>query len=480
MSCPRPRFARREVFVVGAGLGALLLGLSGRYGYHRDELYFIEAGKHLAWGYPDQPPLVPLLARIADALAPGSLVALRLPSTLAAVAIVVFSALIARELGAQRGGQIIAGLATAVSATTLATGHLLSTTTIALLGWVALTFILVRVASGRESTPMWLAGGLVAGLTLETNPLLVTFLVIYACATCLVGPREILRTRGPWLAAAFAAALAAPYVVWQVAHGLPQLDVARAIANGGSGTSTSRWALLPPQLLIVGPWLSPIWITGLVVLWRQPRLRSLAASYVGLCLLLLVAGGKPYYLAGLYPLLIAAGAQPVLDRLRVWGMGALLVASLPVVVVALPVLPLSDAGWVVKLNYDAGETIGWPHLVSQVATAYRSLPAGTTIVTANYGEAGAIDRYGGAFGLPHAYSGHMAYAEWGPPPASTTSVLAIGIDPRLLRKLFTTVTPAATLRTPWSIDNDENGTKLYACKGPRHSWHDIWTDLRHY
>lgn len=480
VSSPRPAFARREVFLVGAGVGILLLSLSARYGYHRDELYFLEAGRHLAWGYPDQPPLVPLLARLADEVAPGSLVALRFASTLTAVATVVVTAMIAQELGAKRGGQLVAAIAAGLSATTLATGHLLSTTTIALLGWVTLTFILVRVINRGATTQLWMTAGLVAGLTLETNPLLVTFLVVFAAATLLAGPREILRTRGPWLAAAIAVVLAAPYFVWQVAHGLPQLDVAHAIANGGSGTSASRWVLLPMQLVIVGPWLSPIWITGLVVLWRQPRMRSLALSYAGLCVLFLIVGGKPYYLAGLYPLLIAAGAQPVLDRLRVWGTGALLIACLPVIVIALPVLPTSDAGWVVRLNYDTGETIGWPELVSQVATSYRSLPAATAIVTANYGEAGAIDRYGGALGLPHAYSGHMAYAEWGPPAASTTSVLAIGIDPRLLHSLFKSVTPLGTLRNPWGIANDENGTKLYACQGPRSPWRDMWPQLKHY
>ncbi len=291
---------------------------------------------------------------------------------------------------------------------------------------------------------LWLLAGVVAGLTLLANPLLIALLVVLAASVVAVGPRELLRTPGPYAAALVAAVMVAPYVVWQASHGFPQLDVAQGIADGDSGTSASRLVFLPMQLLLVGPWLAPLWITGLVRLLRSPSLRALGVSYVGLCAVFLAVGGKPYYLAGLYPLLLAAGAQPVLDRLRVWGSVALLALSLPAVVFTLPVLPVADAGTAVAVNYDVGETIGWPGLVAQVSKVYRTLPAGTVILTANYGEAGAVDRYGPDRGLPGAYSGHMAYYDWGPPPDATDSVLAVGIDQKILRRLFGRSTRSAS------------------------------------
>src|SRR5262249_21324272 len=101
-----PPFAAAPVLATAAVLAIGLLAVAGRYGYHRDELYFIAAGHHLAWGYPDQPSLVPLIARVMSALAPGSVVVLRTPSVLAAFATVVLTGLTTRELGGGRSAQL--------------------------------------------------------------------------------------------------------------------------------------------------------------------------------------------------------------------------------------------------------------------------------------------------------------------------------------------------------------------------------------
>src|SRR5438270_10354507 len=120
--------ARWPVLAIATGVGFVLLLTSGRVGYFDDELYFLVAGRHLAWGYADQGPLVPLLARALDIVFPGSLVGERLPSTVLTAVGVVVAALIARELGGRRRAQVLTAGTYAMA--TVGRGHLLTTATV--------------------------------------------------------------------------------------------------------------------------------------------------------------------------------------------------------------------------------------------------------------------------------------------------------------------------------------------------------------
>src|SRR5206468_10690305 len=120
---------------------------------------------------------------------------------------------------------------------------------------------------------LWLAAGLVAGLALLDKPLIAFLLAGIGAGLLVAGPRRLLRTAWPWVGALIAVLLWSPWLVWQAAHGWPQLAVSSAIAHGGSGSSQPRWALLPFQLLLVSPVLAPVWIAGLLALVRRPALR---------------------------------------------------------------------------------------------------------------------------------------------------------------------------------------------------------------
>ncbi|MFL6108970.1 MAG: glycosyltransferase family 39 protein [Marmoricola sp.] len=454
----------------------VLVLLSGRYGYHRDELYFLACGRHLAWGYPDQPSLVPLLARLAYDIAPGSLVVLRLPSALAAGVTVILAGAMARELGARRSGVWLASGATSLGGFVLATGHLLSTSTFALLGTTAATYALVRLLRGNApSPPAWLALGLIVGITLEASPFPVVLLTATGFALLAVGPREVLRGPWPWVAVLVAIVIVSPYAVWQAHHGWPQIDVARGISGGSSVSSVSRPLFLPFLLLQAGPWLAAVWVPGLVRVLRDPRLRCLGVGFLVATGTLLVVGGKPYYVGGWLPLLVAAGAQPVVDVVQRRWIIAGLVLSSPILVFSLPVLPVAHAHVAVSVNPDAGETIGWPQYANHVVIVLRQLPPGTPVVTDNYGEAGALARFGPS-GL-RVYSGHNAYASWGHPPGRV-EVLLVGVSDQLVHQACETSAEKAVISSPHGIENGENGTILRLCN-PTRRWTDLWPLFSH-
>jgi hypothetical protein len=284
----------------------------------------------------------------------------------------------------------------------------------------------------------------------------------------------------------------APYLVWQAGHGWPELTVSRGIANGASGSSTPRWLFLPEQLAVVSVFLAPVWIAGLVRLFRAPELRFARAigwAYLLLAAVFLTTGGKVYYLAGIYPPLLAAGAQPTLDwarrgrrRLRRVSLALALALSVLVsVAIVLPVAPIRDLHNT-PFEYDIGETVAWPTYVHEIATAWNRLPssvrAHATILTSNYGEAGAVDRYGPALGLPAVYSGHMGFWYWGPPPASATSVLGVGFDPGYLQRFFAHVRLVARLNNHLQVNNDEQRAPVWLATGLRESWTLIWPRLK--
>lgn len=480
----------RTAWLIAAAVTVVLVGFAGGYGYHRDELYFLAAGHHLAWAYADQGVVTPLIARAMSALAAGSLTILRLPSALAAGGTVLLTAALAHELGATRRAEALAAACAAVSGIVLVTGHWLSTSTFDLLVWAAVTWLVVRaVRSGSDR--LWLVAGVALGVGLMNKPLPAFLVVGLLAGVAIAGPRRLLRNPYVWAGGLIALALWSPWILWQAAHGWPQIDVSRAIAGGGSTSSQPWWAVVPFQVLLVSPPLAPVWIAGLVSLFRDRELRDvrfLAWAWVVLAVVFMATGGKPYYLSGLLPVLIAAGAIKAdgwLSRGRARRRRRLLVAAIVTagavgLVIALPILPADDVGPLLAVNPDVGETIGWPDLARTVAVVDRTLPDSSraVILARNYGEAGAIDRYGPALGLPRAYSGQNAYWDWGPPPAAAAPVIAIGLGRREAGAALRGCRVVAHVGNRADVDNEEHGEPVMVCAGPRRPWSREWPALR--
>ena len=471
-------------------LGALLV-TGNRYGYHRDELYFLEAGKHPAFGYDDQPPLTPLIGRMSTALFGNDPRGLRTISALAVALLVILVALIARELGAGHRGQFIVAVGAALSFA-LFVGHLLSTTTFDLVLWVVIAWLVTRLLAGGDER-LWLAVGFTVGVTLENKHLVLLLVAALTAGFAASRVFQPLRSRWLWAGAVVAFALWVPNLVWQARHGWPQLDLAHKIAD--EDPVGYRALLVPFQFVAVPTLLAPVWLAGLRRLLRDDdsrRFRPLGYGYVALLALSLVLGAKPYYTGGLLLVLLAAGGAPAerwLDR-HAHGTEllatAMALSAVTSIALALPVIPVDDvhATPVPALNEDTIESIGWPRFVATVAGVWNDLPTDqrtrAVILAGNYGEAGAIDRYGPDHGLPGAYSGHNNYARWGIPPGDDGPVIVLGWS-RLeyLDGFFTGCVEAARIDNGVDIDNEEQGGPVWLCAAPSRPWSQLWPDLRH-
>jgi 4-amino-4-deoxy-L-arabinose transferase-like glycosyltransferase len=301
-----PRFAWPPVGAVVLGVAALLLTTLQQYGYHRDELYFRILAQHPAWGYVDQPPLTPLLARLGIALFGDNLWGIRVLPLLCALLVVGLCALLARELGGGTVAQTFAALGGA-STLPLVAGHVLNTGTVDLPVWLLVILFAVR-ALRREQPRWWLAAGLTVGFGFYNKQLVVLLLIGLGAGLLIAGPRRELAS--PWLWAGIGVALVVglPNLVYQIANGWPQLTMAGTLSRHKG--PDSRVQLLPYQVLLLGPLLVPIWVAGWVRLFRAPewrRIRALAWAYPVVLLVVLVTGGQVYYGFGVQLALYIAG-----------------------------------------------------------------------------------------------------------------------------------------------------------------------------
>jgi hypothetical protein len=490
------------IAVIAAAATGVELAVSARYGYARDELYFLAAGHHLAFGYVDQPPLTPLLARISAAVTGNTLVGLRVLPALGLAALVLATAAMSRRLGAGRTGQLLAALAAATCGEFLGDMHELTTAAPDFVFW-AVTLLLVMRLLDSQDPRWWVAIGGCVGIASEAKWNIGFLVAALAAGFLVTDARRLLRSRYLLLGAVIAAALAAPDLIWQAMHGWPNLDVFRSLQGAAGHNRVVFWL---GQILYTGPVLTPIWVTGAIWSLRSAaarRFRPVAIACVTAIVLQFVLGGKAYYPGAAYTFLLAAGSVPLEQRLAarrpvklaalargirpgVATGAAMMAGAILAAPVALSVLPARTLHTVPlqKINYDLAETIAWPKLVGLVAREYDALPGPqrlrTAILTGNYGEAGAVDRYGPGLGLPQAYSGNNNFWLWGPPPAADTAVIAVNVWPAVLHREFAHVQVVATFWNGLGVSDDEQGVKIYLATGLRASWAQAWPAFRAY
>jgi 4-amino-4-deoxy-L-arabinose transferase-like glycosyltransferase len=487
----KPPSALRALLVLAA-LRLLLHTLTnGQYGFHRDELATLDDARHLAWGYVAYPPLTPFVARVALALLGTAPAAVRIFTALAQCVVMVMAGLIARELGGGRRAQIVAAMAVAVSPISLVEGHLFQYVSFDLLWSVLAVYFVIRLL--RSDNKRWLiAVGAAIGLGLMTRYTIAWLVAGLAVGFLLTPARKLLMDRWLIAGAALALVICMPNLIWQANHGFISIDFlrsihARDIRIGRTDGFLWKQLVVPACLFTV-----PLWIAGLIFYFRKPegkRYRALGWTFVATLALFAVSHARDYYSAPVYPMLLAAGAVlseqwPRWARGLNWaGLALALVAGIAFI---LPVAPVNSRLFnvAIRMNGDLREEIGWQELVDRIAQIRDTLPAEERstagILTGNYGEAGAIDLYGPAHGLPQALS--LVNSFWlrgyGDHPPQT--LIVIGLSPEFVQANFASCESKGTISNRDGVSNEEtqDDKYLWVCRGLREPWPEFWRKNR--
>jgi hypothetical protein len=486
------------------------LGANPHYGFFRDELYFIICGFHPAWGYVDQPPVVPLLAAGSQLLG-HSLFALRAIPALFAAGGAYVTCLLAFELGGGIFAGALATLAYLGAGVLESFGAKVGPDMVGLWLWPLAALYVLRIVKGADPR-WWIAVGALIGLAIESKYSVIFFAAALTAGLMLTRQRRALASGWFLAGIGVAAVIALPNFLWQAWHGFPMWELLR---NGAAGKNVipSPGLFLFQQLLLTNIFLSPIWIIGLIWLLANSTARFLGYAYVIMIGMMIALHAKHYYPADAYPILMAAGAVPI----ETWTQRALIVRGALVAATiagwlffapfSLPVLPenaMLDYGAFVgrmlhvprsalqtehgrfsALPEDWADMHGWPELASTVARIYYALPPKerdqAAIVASNYGEAAAIDFFGSEYGLPPALSGHNNYWLWGTHGYSGNVVIDVNGDcgRRDFPGLFRTARVATHLDAPWVISY-EHDIPISVCTGITEPLASLWPKLRFY
>jgi Dolichyl-phosphate-mannose-protein mannosyltransferase len=494
--------ARTDILVLGAiALVVMLVHVltNGRYGFHRDELQVLDDARHLDWGFVAYPPVTPFIERIGLILFGNSLVGLRMFSVLAQSTALVVTALMARELGGGRLAQLVAALAVAVSPLPLFEGTEFQYSSFDYLWCVLIAYFLIRLLKS-ENPRWWLGVGAAIGLGMMTKYTMAFFVAGIVGGILLTPARRYLRNRWLWGGVALSVLLFLPNLIWQIRHDFVSLHFLQHIHTRDVGEGRANGFVRDQFWISTNLFAAQLWLAGLYYFLAASdgkRYRPLGWLYVIPFALFFFGKGRGYYLAPAYPMLFAAGSLlleqwavtlSILWRRIVYGVTftALAVGGVFACALILPLGPISPTNFALKNNDDLREEVGWSDLVATVAQVRDSLSpterANFGIVTGNYGETGALDLYGPAYGLPQVISGTNTawYRGYGDPPPQT--LIVVGISQKYLESHLGSCRLAGHNGNPYGIKNEESTyhPDIFVCGPPLEGWAQFWKDFQRF
>jgi len=485
-----------------------LPGSLGEYGYFSDEFYYLACSKHMAFGYVDHPPFSIFIIWLVRILLGKSILAIRIiPALLGGLTVFGVGA-ISHLLGANRTGQLIAAGSVAIGLTYGIIFSFFSMNAISIFLWTAAFWILVKIE--LENGPkLWLWLGVIVGVGLLNKHTFILLPFALAIGMLLTPARRHFKSGWLWLGVLVASLIFLPNLIWEIRAGWPSLEFYHN-ADLLKNVPTPPLKAIFDQILSMNPFSLPVWISGLAVLMigRLRTFRHLGWVFVVLFLALLISQvSRPDRIVGGYLILFAAGGvvfSDLANRMKWirWVIPVVYVLAWAVLApLAIPLLPPESAskynvslgvtpqleqseGGHARLPLWLGARLGWDDYVREVAEAAKiaaeSDSTGVIILVPSYSQAGALETLGARYDLPPVFATQNSYFHWGPPPASTRTVIFTGPYTKdMAEGLFERIELVGVHRCDLCVAWTDN-SPIYIGYGFKKPIGEIWPGLRHY
>jgi hypothetical protein len=471
-------------------------------GFHRDELLYLAVGKHPAAGYWSNPPFIGIVSYFLQFLPGKTLFILRLFPALAGALLIILTGLMTRELGGKTYAQVLACIALAISILFMRAFSMFQPVCFDILFWSLILYAFLRYINTEK--PLYL---ILVGVAFGFG-LLNKYMVLFLAAGLAIGVlptsfRKLWLSRHLWLAVLMALLIFLPNIGWQYIHGFPVLHHMKELKETQL-VNVKRMNIVIDQILMF-TFGALVWIAGLIWLLRSEntkKFRVLGYAYVTILIIFLLLRGKSYYMAGLYPILFAAGGvswELSLKKTssRFFLVTILILLSIPLLPGAIPIMSAPrlvsyfskippkmggealvrwEDGKMHPLPQDYADMLGWDELGGIMLKASDTIKdkKRLMIYCENYGQAGAVDYCARCHKLPEVISFSDAYRLWVPDTISKAKDIFFYVNDELggdVDSLFANIIVAGSIKNPYAR---EKGTTVYMCRAPRGDFPAFW------
>lgn len=486
-----PKYKTDHLVIAIATLLNFLLHVVAGFnsGFHGDELLHIEAGRHLATGYMDFPPVIAFMAFLQNLFGSDSLFINHITVYLASAAIFILSGLTTMRLGGKTPAVFTIMICLFFSPGISASHALFLPVIFEQLAWVACLFFLVSFCN--QNYAKYIFGFAVAAAFGFLSKYSIAFLIGGLGVSVLFFRRDVLKDKSTWPGIFLFAVLIFPNIIWQIRNGFPVFHHFSALYETQLDKQ-SRMSEINDLLLILNPftaffWIPAVLITPFLPAFKKYRLAlfTLFAAFI----LLFAAKGKSYYYFPVILTALPAGAvlAQQLAVKRKWILTSLLVFTSIIGFVALPfgvpVLPLKTfiSVYHLKPNEDGRYKIPfenyyskeiWNRALTEVETIYTKLPEQEKqkclVWGRHYSQAGGINLLGEKRNLPKAFSFHSSFYNWVPDFEKDATIIVIA-DPEWdmehWQRFFSSVEEMNVIENYYTQDKKWYFQRIFLCRG---------------